>query len=1026
MHPMDNRKNITSHARSLKALLQGVDYKLSTGSPVDNIKDISIDFVTCDSRNVLTGTLFVAIKGAECDGHDFVSSALINGCVAVICEAARFDREQLSDWDGVLIEVEDSGKAYGVVAGNYHGRPAESLTLVGVTGTNGKTTVTFLLEHVLLHAGLKVGVIGTVNNRYVGDNGETVVLSTPFTTPEALMLQQVLREMADAGVNYVIMEVSSHALAQNRISNIRFKAAAFTNLSRDHLDYHLSMEEYFSAKLRLFTEHMAQDGIAVLPADAGKQTEQVWNSDLVANCQTHCKKIICWGDGGNADIRLLGYDSRLDQTVLNVQLGDEKQVRICSRLVGRFNIDNILTVLGLSSALEIDLDSAVSGLEQVVGAPGRLERVMASVDDSLNGPVVFVDYAHTPDALEQVLSTVASLPHGELYCVFGCGGDRDSGKRQVMGEIASRFGDAVIVTDDNPRTEDPDQIVGQILEGINLSEFDNKPPEMLYKRKAGDKVVVVERDRGNAIRLAITCAAPEDVVLIAGKGHETYQLGIKGKRFFDDRLEAKKVLCSWTNDRITKGVGGKILGIRDSVRLLGEVTTDSRKVSNDSIFVALKGEKYDGHEFASQAVENGATCLLVEREIGFPEGTGANVSQVVVADTLKSLGDMAAYRRSQLAKVCDQTVIGITGSCGKTTVKEMVASILRRKWPEGPEYPEGCVLKTQGNFNNLIGMPLSLLPLNLTHRAAVLEMGMNQPGELRRLTEIADPDISCIINIHGAHLEGLHSIEGVAHAKEELFAGTKKSGILVVNIDDQRVDTLARKYDQAKITFTALEENLNKNPDMWATNVDLKEPGVITFTMHHGKEEEDIHLYAAGEHNVSNAMAAAAIAYSCGANIREIAAGLADFRPPDKRMEMLRVKDGYNLLNDTYNANPASMAVGLKTLKQMAGRQCAAILGDMLELGETSKVAHYELGQLIAKLQINRVGLFGQFKEEIMNGALAGGMDSMNIRLFDEKQGAVDWVNQLVIQKKIGQDDFLLVKASRGLRFETIVQELVA
>jgi len=1020
---MNRGKDILSHPQILQSLLCGIEYNIAMGSSSGSSKEISISFVTSDSRNVQPGALFVAIKGGECDGHDFVSNAVVSGCAAVICEAGRVDPDQLNNWNGVLIEVEDSGRAYGIVAANYYGRPAEKLIFIGVTGTNGKTTVTFLLERVLLYAGLKVGVIGTINNRYVGDSGETVVLLTRFTTPEALMLQYLLREMVNAGVRYVIMEVSSHALTQNRIGNICFKTVAFTNFSRDHLDYHISMEEYFSAKLRIFTEHMERDGVAVLPAGTGRGDEQTWYKDLVSGCRTHCREIIYWGDGEKADIRLIEYDSKLDQTVLDVLLGEGKKIRLHSLLVGRFNIDNILTVLGLGLSLGIDLDSVTGGLERVAGAPGRLERVGASVDEPLSGPVVFVDYAHTPDALEQVLSTLASLPHGELYCVFGCGGDRDRGKRPVMGRIVSRFSDVIIVTDDNPRTEDAGDIVNQVLAGINMSEFDHRQSGWLKKRKKGEKTVVVERDRGNAIRMAITCADPEDVVLIAGKGHESYQLSILGRRFFDDRIEAEKVFCSWTNKRIAKSVGGVVSGGGNDVRLLGEVITDSRKISSDSIFVALKGDKYDGHEFAVQAAENGAVCLVVEREIEFPEGTDLN--QVIVDDSLKALGDMAAYRRKQLAKVCDQTVIGITGSCGKTTVKEMVAAILQRKWPEGAAYPEGCVLKTRGNFNNLIGMPLSLLPLDITHRAAVLEMGMNQPGELRRLTEIADPDISCIVNIYGAHLEGLQSIEGVARAKEELFAGTKKSGILVVNIDDSRVSALAEKYGQTKITFTALEENLNKNPDMWATNIDNRGIGVITFTLHYGKEKEDIYLYAVGEHNVSNAMAAAAIACSGGATLQEAAAGLADFRPPDKRMQIVRAKGGYIMLNDTYNANPASMAVGLKTLKQMAGKYSVVILGDMLELGETSKRAHYELGQLVAQLQINSVGLFGQFKEHIRKGAIAGGTDSDNISLFDKKQCAVDWVNALVAHKKLGQDGFLLVKASRGLRFETIVAELV-
>ena len=1015
---------MSSKPRSLELLLHEIQHKVITADPGESLKNISVASVTSDSRNVRLGTLFVAIKGAVCDGHDFIASAIDNGCVAVICESGRVDHEHLGSWDGVLIEVEDSSKAYGMVAANYYGKPAEELILVGVTGTNGKTTVTFLLENVLLYAGLKVGVIGTVNNRYVGDSGETVILSTRFTTPEAFVLQQLLRQMADAGVRYVIMEVSSHALAQNRISNVCFKAAAFTNFSRDHLDYHVSMEDYFSAKQRLFTKHMRPDGSAVLPAATGKRDEKIWHASLVASCEEHCSKTLFWGTEENADIQLLDFESRLDKTILNVLLADAKKVCFSSPLVGRFNIDNILTVFGLSSSLGIGLNSVVGGLEKAAGAPGRVERVAALVDEPLNGPVVFVDFAHTPDALEQVLLTVASLPHRELFCVFGCGGDRDSGKRPVMGEIACRFSDVIIVTDDNPRTEDPDLIVDQILAGIKKSYFEHKGPEWLYKRKTGDKVAVVVRDRGEAIRRAITCAGPEDVVLIAGKGHETYQLSIRGRRFFDDRLQARNVFCSWTKRRIENAVGAKITGAVDDARLFGEVTTDSRQVNEESIFVALRGEKYDGHEFASQAVENGAVCLLVESEVQLPGGT--DVRQVVVPDTLKALGDMAAYRRHQLEKITSQTVVGITGSCGKTTVKEMTASILQRKWPEGPEYPEKAVLKTRGNFNNLIGMPLSLLPLDLTHRAAVLEMGMNQPGELKRLAEIADPDISCIVNVHGAHLEGLHSIEGVALAKEELFAGTKESGTLVVNIDDPRVSALAKKYKQTKITFSALEGNICKDPDMWASDINLEETGVITFRLNCDGEKEDIHLYAVGEHNVSNAVAAAAIAYCSGATFQEIAAGLADFRPPDKRMQVVMAEGGYTLLNDTYNANPASMAVGLKTLRQMGGKFCAAILGDMLELGETSPKAHYELGKLVAELQIDSVGLVGEFKEEIRNGALAGGLDNLNINLFVEKQQAVDWVKELVVRKKLGQDGFLLVKASRGLRFETIVEELVA
>jgi UDP-N-acetylmuramoyl-tripeptide--D-alanyl-D-alanine ligase len=334
-------------------------------------------------------------------------------------------------------------------------------------------------------------------------------------------------------------------------------------------------------------------------------------------------------------------------------------------------------------------------------------------------------------------------------------------------------------------------------------------------------------------------------------------------------------------------------------------------------------------------------------------------------------------------------------------------------------------LKTKGNFNNLIGLPLSLLPIDVGHRAAVLEMGMNHPGELSRLGAIADADISCITNIHGAHLEGLQSIEGVARAKEELFAVTKESGILVVNLDDIRIRDLAAKYNNRKITFAIHGQGGQQKPDVRASNIHMAEGGVTTFNLHHGEEEVEIHLHIAGEHNVSNSLCAAAIGLAAGASLVHISAGLADFRPPDKRMQMLRAKSGFTIINDTYNANPASMAAGLKTLKQIGEKSSVAIIGDMLELGSTSGQAHYEIGKLIAELAIDCVGVVGEFKKDVEQGALEHGFDRDRLHMFEEKEIAIRWIHEMVDREKLGQNDVVLVKASRGLRFETIVAKLI-
>jgi murE/murF fusion protein len=533
----------------------------------------------------------------------------------------------------------------------------------------------------------------------------------------------------------------------------------------------------------------------------------------------------------------------------------------------------------------------------------------------------------------------------------------------------------------------------------------------------------VIRDRKSAIEQAIRAAGSEDIIIIAGKGHETYQLTFQGKRFFDDRIEAKNALLSWTDKLVATAVGGTLQSRNEGGGLLGQVLTDSRVSSLHGIFVALKGENHDAHDFLEQAVVNGASCLVVER---VPTTLSrSDVSIIVVADTQRALGDMAGYRRRQLAAICEQRVVGITGSCGKTTVKEMVTAILARKWPAGPDHPDNAVLKTQGNFNNLIGLPLSLLPLSANNRTVVLEMGMNRPGELLRLAAIADPDISCITNIHGAHLQGLGSIEGVARAKEELFAATKPSATLVVNLDDPWVSQLIGNYRQKKLTFAASGGRMLEKPDFWASDIFFEAGGVITFTLHFRLQSVPIHLFTAGEHNVANALAAAAIATAAGADLVAIAAGLRDYRPPAKRMEMLRSKFGFTVLNDTYNANPGSMAAGLRTLKQLDAKNTVAIIGDMRELGETSRQAHLAIGRLIAELAIEHVGIVGEFKDDVQEGALSAGLPQERLHTFNDKDEAVAWIKDLITAQKLGKDDLILVKASRSLRFETIVEKLL-
>lgn len=1043
----------------LTDLLGGIDYSvLGAISPAN----VLISRVTNDSRQARPGALFVAQAGSRTDGHAYLdqvmavgrSSAVLGardtgpslacGCSALVVEEGRVDPQRFVGCRQCVIMVADTQLAYARIAANFHGNPAEGMTLVGVTGTNGKTTVTYLVEGVLRQQGLAVGVIGTVNYRWRGAQGRDVEMPAPFTTPEPLLLQAILRRMADAGVSHVIMEVSSHALVQHRLGDLCFDVAAFTNLSRDHLDYHRDMDAYFAAKSLLFAEHLKKEGTAVLTRLPEDDPQEQGRAGQMADlAESRGARLVQCGRPGESDIYPVAVQAGLDVTAITLRAPCGVMV-LTTSLVGDFNVANLQTALGICLGLGLDGQKLASMLGRATGAPGRLQRVKPADAELHFRPAVFVDYAHSPDALDKVLTTLSRLSHRRMVCVFGCGGNRDQGKRAIMGEIAGRNCDVVLVTDDNPRTESPAAIVDQIVAGIRASGLPQRDPAWLMVSKVEEKGFIVLHDRAAAISAAIDAATREDVVLVAGKGHERYQEKAAGRSFFDDCLEAEKALTSWRLENLMLATGGELKGglsAASAGSALGAVVTDSRQVKAGDIFVALSGERFDGHDFLHQVAVAGAGCCVVRRD--FDRERLPALPCLLVEDTIVALGDLAAYRRGligalrrrsdldigkpgQVGSGSQPLVVGITGSCGKTTVKEMTAAIFEQHWPSAqtdPRQPPNRVLKTIGNFNNLVGLPLSLLPLDPGHRAAILEMGMNRPGEIDRLARIADPDIACVVNVHAAHLEGLHSLDGVARAKEELFAASREDTVLVVNLDDPLVRACAERYQRRKV-FHATSADHHPHPQVWASDLEMAEIGVQRFLLHIGEEHRAVTLHVPGAHNVANAVAAAAIGHAAGVGIVEIAAGLAAFRPADKRMQILRGKGGLNIINDTYNANPASMRAGLATLGQQQGRRMA-ILGDMLELGPTSAEAHRQTGAYAAQQALDDLFLVGDFAQETAEGARMAGLAAERIRIFANKEDVAPVVEELLAAGRLQADDWLLVKGSRGMRLEGVVEQLV-
>jgi UDP-N-acetylmuramoyl-L-alanyl-D-glutamate--2,6-diaminopimelate ligase len=464
--------------------------------------DIEVERIQYDSRKIKRGDCFVALRGTGTDGHRFMESAVERGAKVVVLEQDSALPDSYFMHTGVVkIVVPDSRKALALLSANYFGHPSRELTTVGVTGTNGKTTTTHLIKSVLEAAGQRVGLIGTIEYK-IGDE----VIPASHTTPESLELNELLARMRGAGCQSVSMEVSSHALHQSRVFGLEYDVAVFTNLTQDHLDYHGTMEEYFGAKKLLFN-NLQDDAAAVTNCDDS------WGMQIASLSRA---RTLTYGVTEGADVQASDIHLSLAGTTFRLRSGNEVTT-LSSSLVGRFNVYNILAAYSTGVALGHTHETIAAGITAVQNVRGRFERIV-----SPQGWTAIIDYAHTPDALEKCLQTIHDiLPkerHGKIITVFGAGGDRDTTKRPLMGNVVGSLSDLVIVTSDNPRTEDPERILDDIVKGI--------PREATALR---------EVDRRSAILAALRKARSGDVVLIAGKGHEDYQVIGKEKRHFNDR-----------------------------------------------------------------------------------------------------------------------------------------------------------------------------------------------------------------------------------------------------------------------------------------------------------------------------------------------------------------------------------------------------------------------------------------------------------------------------------------------------------
>ena len=941
-----------------------------------------------DSRAVAAGDGFLAWAGHKADGRAHVQEALARGAAACVVDAAGAPAAGAGD--GRVAALQDLKANAGVLASRWFGEPSQHLKVLAVTGTNGKTSTAWWLAHALeklskdeLPALGGCGLIGTL-----GVGPVSALQDTGLTTPDALRLQQVLASLVSAGVGACAMEASSIGLVERRLAGTRIDTAVFTNLTQDHLDYHGSMPAYWEAKRMLF----GWPGLRAAVINIDDAHGAALHAELAG------RGLDLWSVALDAPARLRAEDLRHGAAGLafTVVEGGER-APLATRLVGRYNVSNLLGVIATLRSLGVPLAAACAACADLQAVPGRMQQIARA-----GQPLAVVDYAHTPDALAKVLAAlrpVAESRGGRLWCVFGCGGDRDAGKRPLMGAAAQQGADRGIVTSDNPRSEPPAVIIEQIVRGMRAAEGWSTEP-----------------DRAAAIARALAQADACDVVLLAGKGHEPYQDIAGVRRPFSDLTQAQEALarrealpanamgtlrqaCELIRARVPQA---RLVG--DGATVLARVHTDTRTLAPGDLFVALKGERFDAHDFLPQARAAGAAAAVAHAGL-----QAAGLSGIEVPDTLAALGALAAGWRAQFAL----PLVAVTGSNGKTTVTQMLASILRA-------WQGDAALATSGNFNNAIGVPLTLLRLRARHRVAVVELGMNHPGEIAELAAIAQPTVALVNNAQREHQEFMHTVESVARENGAVLQALPQDGVAVFPATDAFAP-LWRELAGARpvVLFLPLGggggeggqapmadvscASAQWQGDAWA--VRIATPGGAF----------DTRLRIAGAHNVTNALAATACALAAGVPLEAIARGLEAFAPVQGRSRAFAVRQGARVVtavDDTYNANPDSVRAAIDVLASLPVPRLL-VLGDMGEVGLQGPQFHAEVGAYARERGVDQLLALGDLAAHAVQAFGRGATHFADVQALTE-----------AARQALPGLGSLLVKGSRFMRMERVVQAI--
>ncbi len=846
-------------------------------------KKIDIKGLSVNSKKIKKGFIFFAIKGKKFNGEKFIDEAIKNGAVVVVCSkncAYKNNKIQVIKTSNVRHFLSKSCSKF------YRLKPKN---IIAVTGTNGKTSIAELFYQILSINKKSVASIGTLGIKYKGK-----IIDTNLTSPDTVTLHRELEKIKKNKIDNVIIEASSHGLHQNRLDHLNFKAGIFTNLSQDHLDYHKTMKNYFNAKLILFKKILKPR-----------------------------RKIIC-----NKNIKefsvLKKISKKQNLNLIDVNILKDKLNKFKVKKFSEFQLENLSMAIAAAKLSNLKEKKIFKSIDKIGPVNGREELVKIFP----NNIKIFVDFAHTPDALLKVIKSLKGLYGENISLVFGCGGDRDTKKRPLMAKIASLNCKKIYVTDDNPRNENPAKIRGEIVNNIKNKNCFNIG------------------DRSKAISYAIQNADPNEIILIAGKGHETKQI-YKNKIV---NISDKNIVIR--NKQKIKKISDRDLNFLQNFKILQKIkknpkiknfhgiAIDSREVKKNNLFLTIKGKNNDGNNFIKAALKKGAKYIISSKKVNkFKEKLIKVDSEINFLNTYASL-----KRKESKAKI-----FAITGSAGKTSLKNLTKDILQNF---------GETFCSPKSYNNHFGVPLSLSHLNIRHKYGVFEVGMSKSGEINKLSKLIKPHVGIITNIGEAHIENFKNLKGIADAKGEIINNIIKGGTIILNRDDKFFNYLKRKARIKKLKIVSF--GINKNSDVFPISIKTNKKNTNLKI----KVINQVFNFTIKNINIHNVLSSLALLKVLKLQIKKVSKYFKNYEPTEGRGKVHYVKrynKTFRLIDESYNANPVSVKNAIKNFKAIKKQNFKKylLLGDMLELGKKSETLHKHLSKVINNSDIDKVFIKG-------------------------------------------------------------------